>query len=224
VSQQEDLKISLETILGLTAFAAGAVDVIGFAKLGGILCSAMTGNLAFSGYYLSKGAFASAIGSGVALVGFVIGSSVGTWLARGRMQHPALRMLLGCEGVMLAIAAALWFSLAHGNGSIGAYAIITMFSLSMGMQGIVGKRVNLSSIPTVVFTSTLTNIVIALTDMVASGKFSVPRDTKRQCVSFLLYFVGALGAGLAVHFKAPLMIMIPFGAVAAAFVSALAGR
>ncbi|OYV29669.1 MAG: hypothetical protein B7Z81_07265, partial [Acidocella sp. 20-61-6] len=44
--------IHLEYILGLTAFAAGSVDVISFVKLGGVFASAMTGNLAFLGLYL----------------------------------------------------------------------------------------------------------------------------------------------------------------------------
>ncbi len=90
----------------------------------------------------------------------------------------------------------------------------------MGLQSIVGKRVNLSNIPTIVFTSTLTNIVIALTDMLASGSFAVPKDTKRQCASFVMYFLGALGAGFAVYFQAGILISLPLLAVGAALVSA----
>jgi uncharacterized membrane protein YoaK (UPF0700 family) len=36
----------IESILLLTAVAAGAVDVISFASLGGVFASAMTGNFA----------------------------------------------------------------------------------------------------------------------------------------------------------------------------------
>ena len=38
--------LQLEWILFSTAFAAGAVDIIGFVDLGGVFASAMTGNFA----------------------------------------------------------------------------------------------------------------------------------------------------------------------------------
>ena len=62
------------------------MDVIAFAKLGGILVSAMTGNLAFLGYYLSRFSFDSAIGSAIALVGYVLGGVIGTLLSRKLAQ------------------------------------------------------------------------------------------------------------------------------------------
>ena len=221
MEKKQEPALSLELVLTLTAFASGAVDVIGFSKLGGILASAMTGNLAFLGYYISRFSFASAIGSAIALCGFVLGSSAGTIVARGRTQHAALRLLLGVETLLLAGAVVLWFLTPHPNGSFSAYAIILLLAFCMGMQGIVGKRVNLSNIPTVVFTSTLTNIVIGLTDMLASGVFSVPKDTRRQCASFLMYFLGALGAGFAVYFHAQILIFLPVLAVGAGFVMEL---
>jgi uncharacterized membrane protein YoaK (UPF0700 family) len=95
----EPLK-SLEVILCLTAFAAGAVDIIAFAKLGGILASAMTGNLAFLAFYISRFSVASAVGAAIALVGFVLGGAAGTVLGRGRGQREALRALLGVEVVL----------------------------------------------------------------------------------------------------------------------------
>ena len=44
----------IETILLLTAFAAGTVDVISFATLGGVFASAMTGNFALLAYYVAQ--------------------------------------------------------------------------------------------------------------------------------------------------------------------------
>jgi uncharacterized membrane protein YoaK (UPF0700 family) len=213
----------LERVLGLTAYAAGAVDIISFAKLGGIFASAMTGNLAFLGFYLSRFAFASALGSAIALLGFVAGGSVGTLLGRGRDRDAALALLLGTEVLLLAGAVALWLPTHHRNGSLSGDEIIALLSVSMGLQSIIGKRINLSNIPTVVFTSTLTNIVIALTDMLASRSFKVPPDTRRQTASFLLYFAGALCAGFAVYFQAGILIFLPLAAVVLALVSQLKG-
>jgi uncharacterized membrane protein YoaK (UPF0700 family) len=216
-------KKSLERILGLSALASGAVDIISFAKLGGIFASAMTGNLAFLAFYISQFSVASAIGSGVALVGFIVGGALGTLLARGQDQCHSLRRLLVSETLLLAASAGLWFPTRHDNGSLSCNVIIALLAISMGLQAILGKRINLSNIPTIVFTSTLINIVVALTDMLASGNFTVPPDTKRQCVSFLLYFFGALGAGFAVYDKLEILIFIPFALAAAALFVMLQG-
>jgi uncharacterized membrane protein YoaK (UPF0700 family) len=208
----------LERILGLTAFAAGTVDIISFAGLGGVFASAMTGNLAFLGLYLARFSLFSALGSAVALVGFVVGGVSGTLLGRGRDQHAALTVLLGCETLLLISAVPIWLSTSHHEVYLSADALILLLSVSMGLQSIVGKRVNLSNISTVVFTSTLTNIVIAITDMLATRNYVLPKDTKRQCVSFLLYFLGALYAGYCVFFKLKVLIFLPVAAVGYAFV------
>ena len=211
----------LEIILGLTAFAAGAVDVISFAKLGGILASAMTGNLAFLGFYLSRGSFASAVSSMIALAGFVAGSAAGTLLSRTREPRAAIRALLGVECLLLTAAGAVWLPTHHRNGSLSGDAVILLLAISMGIQSITGKRLNLSNVPTIVFTSTLTNIVMAVTGMVASGKAESPEDTRRQIAAFLLYFLGALGAGFAVYGQLGVLICMPLAAVGVAASTAL---
>ena len=143
--EQTTIKPSLELILVLTAAAAGSVDIIAFAKLGGILVSAMTGNLAFLGYYISRFSFNSAIGSAIALVGYVLGGAIGTLLSRKCSQHPALRLLLTVEALLLAGAVAIWLSAPHRNGNPGADGVILLAAVAMGIQSIVGKRVNLQT-------------------------------------------------------------------------------
>jgi uncharacterized membrane protein YoaK (UPF0700 family) len=216
-------RFSLELILGAAAFGAGSVDIIAFAKLGGILASAMTGNLAFLAFYISRASVASATGSAIALVTFVAGSSAGTLLGRRRDQKGALRWLLGVECALLAAAVALWLPTHHRNGSMSSDGVIALLAFAMGLQSLVGKRVNLSNIPTIVFTSTLTNIVIAFTELLADGKFAVPVDTRRQIASFMLYFAGALAAGFAVYFQAAALIFLPLVAAGIAWGSAIFG-
>src|ERR1700721_3939589 len=97
-------KISLtyyESILLLTAFAAGAVDVISFATLGGVFASAMTGNFALLAYYVAQSDSQSAMGSGVARGGFAIGCALGGLQRRGRAQEQALSLLLAREAGLL---------------------------------------------------------------------------------------------------------------------------
>jgi uncharacterized membrane protein YoaK (UPF0700 family) len=218
------IKPSLEIILICTAFAAGSVDIIALTKMGGILVSAMTGNLAFLGYYVSRFAFASALSSGIALVSYVLGAAAGNLLSRKLDQHPALRLLLTAQALLLAGAVGVWMSVSHRSGTLGLDAVIVLIAVAMGMQSIVGKRVNLSNIPTIVFTSTLTNIVIGVTEMLANGKFTVSRDTKRQLASFLMYWFGALLTGYAVFFALPFYMFIPLAVVVVALLSELLHR
>src|SRR3984957_3419660 len=97
-------KVSLthnESILLLTAFAAGAVDVISFATLGGVFASAMTGNFALLAYYAAQSESQAAMGPVVALIGFAIGCALGVLQRRGRSQEQALTILMGSEAALL---------------------------------------------------------------------------------------------------------------------------
>jgi uncharacterized membrane protein YoaK (UPF0700 family) len=203
-----------EIILILTAFAAGSVDIISFAKLGGIFASAMTGNLALLGLYLARGAIFSAFGALIALIGFIAGVSFGTLLTRDRLNQKAITVLLAAQTIILFVAAILWFTVSHRNGRPSADLLILILAIAMGLQAVAGKKINLSSIPTIVFTSTLTNIVISVTERLARGKFSLHGDTKRQLGSFCAYLAGAVIAGLLSFFNFSMVIGLPLAAVA----------
>jgi uncharacterized membrane protein YoaK (UPF0700 family) len=207
-----------EIILILTAFAAGSVDIISFAKLGGIFASAMTGNLALLGFYLAQGAIFSAFGALLALLGFIAGVSLGTLLTRDRLNQKAITILLAVQTLLLFAAAILWFAAAHRSGRPSADLLILILAIAMGLQAVTGKKINLSSIPTIVFTSTLTNIVISVTERLARGAFSLQEDTKRQMASFCAYFAGAVIAGLLCFFNFNIVIILPLAAVAMSLV------
>src|ERR1700716_951807 len=100
----------VEWILFATAFAAGAVDIIGFTNLGGVFASAMTGNLALLAFHIAQGNARSAIGSVIALVGFVVGCVIGFMLRRGRSGRATVSLLLGTETALLLLFAsnAMW--------------------------------------------------------------------------------------------------------------------
>jgi uncharacterized membrane protein YoaK (UPF0700 family) len=208
----------LERIIGLAAFAAGAVDIISFVKLGGVFASAMTGNLAFLGLYIARLSFYSAIGSALALLCFIVGTACGHILTRGAARDSALRVLLATETALLAAAALLWLPTHHANGSVSADILISLLSASMGFQSIVGKKINLSNIPTVVFTSTLTNLVIGLVETAAARKARLAADTRRQMKSLAQYFAGALCAGVLVFLNLQIVVFLPVLSVAAALV------
>lgn len=204
----------VEWILFTTAFAAGAVDIIGFAGLGGVFASAMTGNLALLAYHLAQGNMLSAIGSVIALAGFVTGCIIGFTLRRGRSGRTTINLLLGSEtGLLLLFAVySLWGAQAQLLPAVRLQIVI--LAVAMGLQAVVGQMVSLS---TIVFTSTLTRLVGGITDAIATRTSTGLADIKDQIALVGCYLLGALLAGmLAVHGMRG-VALLPLGGVAAAF-------
>jgi uncharacterized membrane protein YoaK (UPF0700 family) len=201
-------------ILFATAFAAGAVDIIGFANLGGVFASAMTGNFALLAYHFAQGNTLSAIGSVIALIGFVTGCVIGFTLRRGRSAHVTVSLLLGTEAGLLLLFAlySLWSTRA---ALVPAMRLqIVLLAVAMGLQSVVGQMVSLS---TIVFTTTLTRLVGGITDAVANRSSAGLGEVRDQITLVGSYLLGALLAGiLAVHEMGG-VVFLPLGGVAVAF-------
>ncbi|MGB6309807.1 MAG: YoaK family protein [Steroidobacteraceae bacterium] len=211
-------KISLtynESILLLTAFAAGAVDVISFATLGGVFASAMTGNFALLAYYVAQSDSQAAMGSVVALVGFAVGCALGVLQRRGRAQQQALSLLLAGEAGLLLFFAlyAMWTP--HVAHAPSDHLQIVLLAVAMGLQAVAGQTINLT---TIVFTTTLTKLVGTIADSIANGDVSGLKDVKIQSAVVVSYLFGALLAGAMIVRGADEVALLPFFGVAAAFV------
>ncbi len=139
-------------VLVLTAFTAGLVDVLSFAKLGGIFTSAMTGNLALLGFYAATGAVHSAIKSLNALMSFVMGCVLGLIQSRGKTDRSAVRRILALETLIIATCAIGSMQSSLSVRSDFAQAEIVLLAFAMGLQSIVGARLKQTN---VVFTTTL---------------------------------------------------------------------
>lgn len=199
-------------ILVLTAFAAGLVDVLSFAKLGGAFTSAMTGNLALLGFYAATGAVRPAIKSLIALAGFILGSAVGTIQDRRRANRSAVSRILALETLIVTACAlgSLYFSSSDHNDLMQVE--ILMLAFAMGLQGIVGARLGQT---TVVFTVALIKIVSAVIG--PAREKSGAGERQRAAAVVVAYLIGALTAGvtIATHFAAALVI--PAVAIGIAF-------
>ncbi|HWX33843.1 MAG TPA: YoaK family protein [Steroidobacteraceae bacterium] len=202
-------------MLLLTAFAAGAVDVIGFATLGGVFASAMTGNFALLAYYVAQGESQSAMGSVVALSGFAIGCAVGVLQRRGRAQEQALNLLIAAEAVLLLIFAlfAMWTS--HAAHAPSDHLQILLLAVAMGLQAVASQTI---SFTTIVFTTTLTKLVGTIADSIANGDISGLKDVKIQSATVIAYLFGALLSGALIVHKVEEVVLLPFLGVAIAFV------
>jgi uncharacterized membrane protein YoaK (UPF0700 family) len=204
-----------ELMLLLTAFAAGAVDVIGFATLGGVFASAMTGNFALLAYYVAQGESQSAMGSVVALSGFAIGCAVGVLQRRGRAQEQALDRLIAAEAALLLIFAlfAMWTS--HAAHAPSDHLQILLLAVAMGLQAVASQTI---SFTTIVFTTTLTKLVGTIADSIANGDMSGLKDVKIQSATVIAYLFGALLSGALIVHKVEEVVLLPFVGVAIAFV------
>jgi uncharacterized membrane protein YoaK (UPF0700 family) len=203
----------IEWILLLTAFAAGTVDIISFATLGGVFASAMTGNFALLAYYVAHGDSQSAIGSVVALSGFAAGCAIGVFQRRGRSQEQALGLLLAGEAGLLLFFAlyAMWTPhIAHAPSD---HLQILLLALAMGLQAVIGQTISLT---TIVFTTTLTKLVATIADSIANGDMSGLKDVKIQSAVVVAYLFGALLSGALIVHKAEEVVLLPFIGVALA--------
>lgn len=204
-----------EWMLLLTAFAAGTVDIISFATLGGVFASAMTGNFALLAYYVAQSDAQSAMGSVVALSGFALGCALGVLQRRGRAQEQALSLLLANEAGLLLFFAlyAIWTP--HVAHAPSDHLQILLLAVAMGLQAVIGQTINLT---TIVFTTTLTKLVGTIADSIANGDVSGLKDVKIQSAVVVAYLFGALLSGALIVRKAEEVVLLPFIGVALAFV------
>jgi uncharacterized membrane protein YoaK (UPF0700 family) len=203
----------VEWILLLTAIAAGAVDVVSFAMLGGVFASAMTGNFALLAYYLAQGDSVSAMGSVVALSGFVVGCWAGVLQRRGRAPRQALTLLMASETGLLLFFGFYAFFMPHASHAPSDHLQILLLSVAMGFQAVIGQTISLT---TIVFTTTLTKLVGAIADSIANGDTLGLKEIKIQSAVVVSYLFGALLAGALIVHKIILVVMLPVVAVAAA--------
>jgi uncharacterized membrane protein YoaK (UPF0700 family) len=190
----------------LTAFSAGLVDVLSFAKLGGVFTSAMTGNLALLGFYAATGAVHSAIKSLSALALFMVGCATGILQSRHKPDPAAVRHILGLEIVVLSVCAI---------GSLPSEAKILLLAFAMGLQSIVGARLKQTN---VVFTTTLIKIVSAAIG--ARREEGGAGERNRATAVVVAYLLGASAAGATIAARFAAALLIPVAAIGAAFVCA----
>jgi uncharacterized membrane protein YoaK (UPF0700 family) len=214
-----------DRIIGALAFAAGTSDVFAFLKFHDVFTSAMTGNMALLGIALGQGHLLEAARSLAALIGFTVGSAVATLLhdtvatEAGRLQR-----LILLEAICLAGVAVLWAVLAHPVYGAPLFALIVLGAGAMGIQSVAARAIDLPGIPTVVFTTTLTMIMMGLIRAVAPASGGVKPITWRQIGAMSAYLVGAAVAGLFAEIGPAVMALLPLVAVLVALGSARSVR
>ena len=206
--------------LALLAIGAGSMDALGFFALGGALPSAMTGNTALLGLALGQGHPAAAAPPFAAGLGFVLGAALAAaMLHLGFAKLPVRRCvawLLAAESCLLAGFLLAWQFTDRAAGGLPLYGLILLGAAGMGVQSVAARQDNRPGVTTVVFTSTLTSIVIAATGAILGRAHRLGFAAKRQIFMFLAYGIGAVTGGfLTWH----VLEAIPFLPLAAALLA-----
>lgn len=196
----------------LLAFAAGTTDVLSFVGLGEVFTSAMTGNTALLGIAVGHGHALAAARSFDALFGYLFGVAAGTVVQGQGAHRHELAAVLWVETAFLAAFAVIWAIFGHSGEELAVYALIFTLAVAMGLQSVAARIWNLPGIPTVVFTSTLTSIVMGVVSAAMKG-IAPPLETARQIVAFATYTVGAFIAGFIIFRDPDHLIALPLAAV-----------
>jgi uncharacterized membrane protein YoaK (UPF0700 family) len=204
--------VRTDLILALLTFVSSITDVLSFLALTNVFASAMTGNTALLGLAVGRGQIFAASRSASALAAFLLGVACGALLSRRASDRAALMALLALEALCFGAFCGIWVALEHPAGSAAVYLLIAFAATGMGIQAVAARRINAPSLPTVVFTTTLTNIVMAATDAVVR-RASLSHDTKRQIGIFAVYLAGATVAGALATRHLDLLAVLPLIAV-----------
>ena len=204
--------VRMDLILALLTLVSSITDVLSFLALTNVFASGMTGNTALLGIAAGQGQILTAAHPACALAGFVLGVACGTLASRTASHRVGLMGLLGLEAFCLGAFCAIWFIVEHPAAGAPVYLLIALSATGMGIQAVAARRINVPGLPTVVFTTTLTNIVMSATDAVVR-RAPLSFDTKRMIGIFSVYIVGATLAGALASRHRDLLAVLPFIAV-----------
>jgi len=202
--------------LAWLSLVSGCVDVLSFVKLGDLFASAMTGNAALLALATSRGDWLAASRSLSALLAFALGVALATVISTSWHQgaRGGLRRLLVLELIFLGGCSVLWSASLHPVQSGALYAVIVLLALSMGIQAVVARSINLRGINTVVFTTALIRIVISATNALRYGNALASLTNIRPDLGTLAaYGCGVTVAGVLVSNHIGTLIWFPTAGV-----------
>jgi uncharacterized membrane protein YoaK (UPF0700 family) len=180
----------------------------------------MTGNTALLGLALGQGRFAAAAPPLAAGIGFGLGAALAAALLHFGLARlsagRAAGWLIAVETGLLAGFLVLWLLGGRPSGGPALYILILLGAGGMGVQSVVARQDDRPGITTVVFTSTLTAIVMALTKAVLARPHRLGFATRRQIFVYLAYALGAILGGVLTWSRIEVMAAVPPAAALAA--------
>jgi uncharacterized membrane protein YoaK (UPF0700 family) len=177
------------TLLLLT-FVTGIVDAVSFVGLGQVFAAMQTGNVIFLGLGLGGAAGAPVGLPLVALLAFLLGG-LGAVLLSPSGAALALRSALLVEVGLLGCAALLALLTDPAPRDAGAYLLVALLSLTMGLRNTVARQIGGQNLATTVLNLTLTAMTA-----VAPGGLAGSDDLGQRAAAFLAIAAGAAAGAL----------------------------
>ncbi|HEV3186739.1 MAG TPA: YoaK family protein [Acidimicrobiales bacterium] len=201
-----------DALVILLTLVTGSVDAIGFTRLGGVFTSVMTGNMVLLGVAAGKGDVSLALHTGIAFLGFVVGSLVGARVAGHAHKddeiwpRPILIALV-LELVVFFIFATWWEITSGAPVGSAEYAMLSINAVALGVQSAATLRFGISGLSTTYLTGTLTQLL--------AGVAKRKEPVSGRSALILLALIGGAGIGAAVAVHAPRFApLVPVGVLA----------
>ncbi len=159
---QKRLRDAMLVGLGCTA---GCVDAISYLKLGHVFTANMTGNTVLLGIALGQLHGLAALRAALALLGFGIGVAIATLMDKNtgsghRVWPQPVTLILAFECALLWLFA---FGMRHaeaaGYARTDVRVLIVLSAVTMGLQSVAGRRLDVSGVTTTYITGTFTGLV-----------------------------------------------------------------
>jgi uncharacterized membrane protein YoaK (UPF0700 family) len=152
-------------MLVLLACAAGCVDALSYLKLGHVFTANMTGNTVLLGIAFGQLHGLAVLRSLLALLGFGVGVALATVVEQNsggghRIWPLPVTLVLALECVLLWLFAfGVRYAEATGYTATDVRALIALSAVTMGLQSVAGRRLDVSGVTTTYITGTFTGLV-----------------------------------------------------------------
>ncbi|MFJ7049208.1 DUF1275 family protein [Streptomyces sp. JV178] len=214
----------LTSVMLVLTLTTGMIEAVSFLVLGPVFTAVQTGNLLFLAFALTGAADLSPAASGVSLVGFAVGTVLGSRVESGvdRRGGRWFVVALLAEGALLGVGALVaWRTGVHtptapGEPLTGRHlAVIALVAGAMGLRNVTALRASVPDVPTTLSTRSLTALLSALPPIADTRIGSGPRHERRRLASVGAMFTGGvLGAWLLDGTAAPALVLFLPAAIA----------
>lgn len=209
-----------QSLTVLLTVGTGAMDAIGFLKLGDVFTSVMTGNLVLLGLAAGRADVTLVTHVGVAAAGYVLGAFCGGLIvnrSRGSQLWPTIATIVfGVELALLVAFTVIWFAVGGDPGDGLVLGMLALAATAMGLQSAAVRRIGLPNLSTTYMTGTLTGLVADLAQRSPGSGASVWAGARLAAL-----VCGAAVSSLLLEVAAPVAALLPVGLVAAVIVIAL---
>lgn len=209
-----------QSLTVLLTVGTGAMDAIGFLRLGDVFTSVMTGNLVLLGLAAGRADVTLITHVGVAAAAYVLGTFSGGLLvnrARGSQLWPTIvTVAFSVELALLVAFAVIWFAVGEEPAAGLVLGMLAIAAAAMGVQSAAVRRIGLSNLSTTYMTGTLTGLVADLARRSPGSGASVWAGARLAAL-----VAGAAVSALLLQLATPLAPLLPVALLVAVIATAL---